>query len=166
MLRKSHGKHRCKCTYTSRVTSHSSLITRHTSQVLLVGYQQVGYMLPLVQELHRTNRLGAMFLNEVQVLDEDANWRELSAIPTFLGNLVRLGLGAVVVFMTATLPNPARTLAICGFQPHFDAAFFVSPMRANLTFQQFLAGGTTGEMCVPTSCMHINFFSQRPCRTR
>ena len=149
------------------VTRHSSLVTRHTSQVLVVGYQQAEFLRPLVQELHRTQLMAAIVVNEVQVLDEKATWRDVKTIPNFMGHLVRLELHAVVVFMTATLPNPARTLEICGFRPPFDEALFESPMRANLAFQhQFLAGGTNGEVQCDTSYMPINVCTQRHNLTR
>jgi hypothetical protein len=118
-----------------RFTRHTSHVTRHTSQVLVVGYQQANVLMPLVQTLHGSDRLAAIFLNEVQVLDEDADWRDFVGMIDFFRRFAALRLKTVVVFMTATLPNPARVLQICGFLPVFDAELVVSPMRANLRFE-------------------------------
>ncbi len=49
----------------------------------------------------------------------------------------KLVSGAVVtpvVFMTATLMEPASVLHTCGLPEIFDDAFFISPMRRNLEF--------------------------------
>ena len=102
-------------------------------------------MPPLVQTLHGRDRLAAMFLNEVQVLDEDADSRNFAGIIEFFGRFAELRLKTVVVFMTATLPNPARVLQICGFSPVFDAELVVSPMRANLHFgHEMILDGKNG----------------------
>ena len=42
-----------------RFTRHTAHVTRHTSQVLVVGYQQADDLIPLVQTLHGSDRLAA-----------------------------------------------------------------------------------------------------------
>jgi superfamily II DNA helicase RecQ len=62
------------------------------------------------------------------------SFRDFEGHLTFYGKLVHSKIVAPVVFMTATLMEPAAVLLACGLPTLFDEAFYISPMRRNLEF--------------------------------
>jgi len=112
-------------------------MTNTAANLLLCAYEQASYVVPLVQNLAARRRLAGTFVNECQVLALDSTWREFEPMSEFFGLLTSHGIVCPVVFMTATLRHPETVLEFCGLSPSFDTELFVSPMRQNLTFQQF-----------------------------
>jgi hypothetical protein len=60
-------------------------------------------VVPLAQTLQGSQRLSGIFINEAQVINLDAGWRNFEGMPTFFQSCTRVGIACAVVFMTATL---------------------------------------------------------------
>lgn len=74
----------------------------------------------------------------------DYSFRNFDGFERFFAKLTQANVISPVVFLTATLMEPATVLLACGLPAPFDEAFFMSPMRKNLSFKlMFLKDGTT-----------------------
>ena len=76
---------------------------------------QITQVVPLAQTLHESQRLSGIFINEVQVINLDADWRNFDGIPTFFQSCTRVGIACAVVFMTATLKVIQEHTSPCSF---------------------------------------------------
>jgi superfamily II DNA helicase RecQ len=88
----------------------------------------------LTQTLASQGRLAGIFINECQVLDIrlENSFRNFEGYFSFFAKLCSSKIEAPVVFLTATLMEPAAVLLACGLPVLFDEAFYISPMRRNL----------------------------------
>jgi superfamily II DNA helicase RecQ len=74
----------------------------------------------------------------------DYSFRNFDGFHSFFAKLTQANVMSPVVFLTATLMEPATVLLACGLPVLFDEAFYMSPMRKNLSFKlTFLNDGTT-----------------------
>ena len=72
------------------------------------------------------------------------SFRNFDGFNTFFAKLTQANVMSPVVFLTATLMEPATILLTCGLPVLFDEAFYMSPMRKNLSFKlTYLKDGTT-----------------------
>ncbi len=72
------------------------------------------------------------------------SFRNFDGFQTFFAKLTQANVMSPVVFLTATLMEPEKVLLACGLPVLFDEAFYMSPMRKNLSFKlMFFNDGTT-----------------------